>query len=281
MGGERFSSGGHQPMESHPSAPASRILTRPSLGANLPGDDGRPQETAPFQPLREQACALAVMPDNLQQIAATAPKAEQMPAQGIMPKHLLNLQRQARKLLAQIRVPGRQPHPHARRDRNYRRSRRARTRDKAATSTPVPTMTRRPRASTISMRSSPGLAQRDALFGVAAVGRLGYNHGRHEARHRARQSFSLQGATTPSQKLRPRDAVAPRRRGDKARAGQALQHDPGLLVLRPAAAPPGLDDLKTPERAARMTVHTHCSQRQIGCAARRPSPEAHEQYNPS
>src|SRR5215210_7704505 len=65
----------------------------------------RPQEAAPLQPLREQACALAVMPDDLQQIAATAAKAEQVPAQRIVPKHLLNLQRQARKALPHIRVP--------------------------------------------------------------------------------------------------------------------------------------------------------------------------------
>ena len=43
----------------------------------------RPQEAAPFQPLREQACALAVMPDHLQQVAAAAAKAEQVAAQGI------------------------------------------------------------------------------------------------------------------------------------------------------------------------------------------------------
>src|SRR3954453_3493477 len=45
----------------------------------------RPQEAAPFQPLREQARALAVVPDNLQQVAAAAAKAEQVAAQGIVP----------------------------------------------------------------------------------------------------------------------------------------------------------------------------------------------------
>src|SRR5829696_9115957 len=47
----------------------------------------RPQKAAPFQPFREQAGALAVMPDHLQQIAAAAPKAEQVATQGILPKH--------------------------------------------------------------------------------------------------------------------------------------------------------------------------------------------------
>src|SRR5262245_26155085 len=36
----------------------------------------RPQETAPFQSFRKQACALAVMPNHLQEIAPAAPKAE-------------------------------------------------------------------------------------------------------------------------------------------------------------------------------------------------------------
>src|SRR4051812_21730972 len=52
------------------------------------------------------------------QIAATAAKAEQVAAQGIVPKHLLSLQRQARKALPHIRVSGRQPDTHARRDRD-------------------------------------------------------------------------------------------------------------------------------------------------------------------
>ena len=80
---------------------------------------------------------------------------------------------------------------------------------------------------------------------------------------------------TPSQKLGAGDTVAARRRRDEARAGQALQNDPGLLVLRPAPAPARLDDLKPPEGTVRMTVHTHCSQREEHHAARRPSPDAH------
>jgi hypothetical protein len=104
-------------------------------------------------------------------------------------------------------------------------------------------------------------------------GRLGHDHGRNEARRRFR-SISAQRAT-PSEKLGAGDAVSARGRGDEARTGQALQHDLQLLILRPAAAPAGLDDLKPPKGAVRMPVHTHCSQRQIACAARRPSPEAH------
>ena len=42
------------------------------------------------------------------------------------------------------------------------------------------------------------------------------------------------------------------------------------------AAPARLDDLKPPEGTVRMTVHTHCSQREEHRAARRPSPKAHD-----
>src|SRR5215207_5895040 len=133
----------------------------------------RPQKAAPFEPLREQARALAVVPDNLQQVAAAAAKAEQVATQRILPQHLLNLQRQAGEPFAQIRVPGRQPHPNARRDRDHRRSRTSRTRAKAAASTPALTITRRPRPSTISIRSSPDVAQPNPVFDVTPVGGSG------------------------------------------------------------------------------------------------------------
>ena len=102
-------------MESHPSLSASqnhhptdvgrqRLLRMPPVD---PGQQitelrrrdrhhtvgrARPQETAALQPLREQAGALAVMPDHLQQIAAPAAEAEQMAAQRIALQHLLHLQ---------------------------------------------------------------------------------------------------------------------------------------------------------------------------------------------
>src|ERR1700704_6191962 len=40
-------------------------------------DRARPQEAAPFQPLREQAGSLAVMPDHLQLVASATTKAKQ------------------------------------------------------------------------------------------------------------------------------------------------------------------------------------------------------------
>ena len=106
--------------------------------------------------------------------------------------------------------------------------------------------------------------------------RLRHDHSRHEARHGFRFGSLRAQCATPSQKLRAGDTVSPRRRGDEARAGQALQDDPGLLVLRPAPAPARLDDLKPPKGTVRMTVHTHCSQREEHHAARRPSPDGYE-----
>src|SRR5258705_8044665 len=47
----------------------------------------RPQEAAPFQPLRKQAGSLAVMPNHLQKIAPASTKAKQLPAQRITPQH--------------------------------------------------------------------------------------------------------------------------------------------------------------------------------------------------
>src|SRR5262249_12145821 len=51
------------------------------------------QETAPLQALRKQACALAVMPDHLQQVAAPATEAEQVTIQRVAAQYFLYLQR--------------------------------------------------------------------------------------------------------------------------------------------------------------------------------------------
>src|SRR6516165_8125581 len=69
------------------------------------------------------------MPDHLQKVAATTTKAEQMTAQRITLQNLLDLQGQGRKTLPHIGVAGRQPHPHAGRQRDHR----GRPSDSAAT----------------------------------------------------------------------------------------------------------------------------------------------------
>ena len=73
----------------------------------------RPQKATAFQTLREQARALAIVPDHLQQVAAAAPKAKQMSAQRVAVQHLLHLERQARKALPHVGVPRGQPDPYA------------------------------------------------------------------------------------------------------------------------------------------------------------------------
>src|SRR3982074_3793601 len=65
-------------------------------------DRARPQEAAPFQPLREQAGSLAVMPDHLQQVASATTKAKQPSAQRIAPQYLLHLQRTACQALPHV-----------------------------------------------------------------------------------------------------------------------------------------------------------------------------------
>ena len=53
----------------------------------------RPQEAAALQSLAEQAHALAVVPEHLDQLTAPAAEHEQMPAVRIAPQDLLHLQR--------------------------------------------------------------------------------------------------------------------------------------------------------------------------------------------
>src|SRR5579863_2067181 len=113
----------------------------------------RPQEAAPFQPLREQAGSLAIMPDHFQQVASATTKAKQLSAQRIAPQYLLHLQRQARKALPHVGMAGRQPYPHAARNRNHGSVSSPRTiPSSVSTSTSESTITRRPFAITISIR---------------------------------------------------------------------------------------------------------------------------------
>ena len=79
----------------------------------------RPQEAAPFQPLRKQARSLTIVPDHLQQVASAPPKAEQMTAQRIATQYLLHLQGEWRKALPHVGVARRKPYPHAARKRNH------------------------------------------------------------------------------------------------------------------------------------------------------------------
>jgi hypothetical protein len=59
------------------------------------------------------------MPDDLQEIAAFAPEAEETIAHGVALEHYLHAQSQARKATPYVSMARRQPHSHARRDRNH------------------------------------------------------------------------------------------------------------------------------------------------------------------
>src|SRR3954469_22444604 len=122
-------------------------------GRDRHGSVGRrgPQETAALQPLRVEAQALAIMPKDFNQIAAPAPKDKQMAAVRVTPERLLHEQGQAVEALAHVRVPRREPHPHAGRDRDHERARTAMTRASAAPFTSLSTITRPPPTSTISI----------------------------------------------------------------------------------------------------------------------------------
>ena len=63
-------------------------------------DSRRPYELAVLQPLGVERHAVAIMPENLQQIAALAPEHEQIAGVGIPLQHLLRLQRRSVHILA-------------------------------------------------------------------------------------------------------------------------------------------------------------------------------------
>ena len=81
--------------DSRAGRPRSSPRHRPGLATEAP----------PFQPLREQARALAIVPDHLQKVAPAATEEKQMAAQRIAAQHLLHLQRQRREAPAMSVCP--------------------------------------------------------------------------------------------------------------------------------------------------------------------------------
>src|SRR5690606_15290910 len=202
VGRERFS-GGHRAMESYPppcARPKSSACRRrpPGLLRHAPVDAfeqiaelgrrdrdravgrRRPDEAAALELLREQAGALAAVPQNLEPIAAAAAEDEQAPIVRITLQRPLHHQRQARKALPHVGVASRQPLPHAARNRNPRDPSASSTRRSASPSTSRSTRTRRPPPSSISMmpllrRLRPGDADGTAAStagGMAAAGTI-------------------------------------------------------------------------------------------------------------
>ena len=220
----------------------------------------RPQEAAPLQALREQAGALAVMPDHLQQIAAAAAEAKQMAAQRIAPQHLLHLQAPATESPSACRC-GRSPATPARRSGTgssrpsigQRRDccRQRRRVDRARDPHPRPGRKLdldRPAAGRCWRRCRAPIPRSPSPARSPFVAR------RHRSARRRNDS-------PPPEQQRSRNAVSPRRRRDLPRRLQALQHDLELLILGPAPPPARLHhfepfDLGT----ALITVHKDSSQ---------------------
>src|ERR1700738_4171473 len=60
----------------------------------------------------------------------------------------------------------------------------------------------------------------------------------------------------PLHQQRTRNSIPPRRRRDRSRHPQTLQHNPELLVIRPAAAPTGLNHLE-PLNLSTLLIDVH------------------------
>ena len=74
-----------------------------------------PDEPSSLESFGEQACPLAIVPDNLHKIASATAEHEQITAERVLAQHLLHLECQRRKASAHVRVACRQPHSRARR----------------------------------------------------------------------------------------------------------------------------------------------------------------------
>ena len=149
-----------------------------------------PQETSTLQSLRKQAGALAVMPNDLDQVAAAAPKNVEIANVRITLQALLNQTRKARESAAHVGMTGRKPHSHITRYGNHRRSSTSRTRSSASGSTCASTRMRRrlPRSISISpfraagncrirLSSSDGDFEFSSPVSTAAAIRTGAKHG--------------------------------------------------------------------------------------------------------
>jgi hypothetical protein len=123
-----------------------------------------PQKAPALKPLREQACPLAVVPNDFNQVTATASKNVEIARMWIALQCLLNQKRQSPESAAHIGVAGRKPNPYVAWDRNHRRSSTSRTRANAAASTFASTRTRLPPPRLISINPlRPDAVGRDCV----------------------------------------------------------------------------------------------------------------------
>jgi hypothetical protein len=77
-------------------------------------------ETASPQSLHEEAHALGVVPQGLDQITPPTAKDKEMPTMWVTPQYFLDLQSKAVHTASHVGVAGRQPHPHPARERDHR-----------------------------------------------------------------------------------------------------------------------------------------------------------------
>jgi hypothetical protein len=123
-----------------------------------PIDRRWPDKPAPLKPLAKQASPLAIVPDDLHQIAAPSAKDKQMTAQRITQQNLLYRQGKTGKTLAHIRMTRRQPNPNATRHRDHRSSITDKRRPRTAASKSGPSTIRRPPWQITSIRGLNALA---------------------------------------------------------------------------------------------------------------------------
>ena len=115
----------------------------------------RPDEAPVLQPLGVERHPHAVVPEDLQKVAPTAPEDEEIARVRVPAQRFLDLQGQRVHAATHVRHARGQPHPHIATDRDHRAASAMRTRESAEASTPASTTTRAPQPSSIDIRPAP------------------------------------------------------------------------------------------------------------------------------
>ena len=116
----------------------------------------RPDEPTPVEPLGEQAQALPIEPQQLDQMTPLAPEREQRARVRVLGQHLLHQYRQAIEPFAHVGDATRQEHP--RRQRRGAQRSTDNTRASAPASTDPSTLTRTPPGNSMQMRPDVDVA---------------------------------------------------------------------------------------------------------------------------
>ena len=194
----------------------------------------------------------AVMPQNLGQVAATAPEDIEIAGMGIALQLLLNRQSQALHAPAHVRVAGRDPDPDAARDRDHRRAKMASTRASAATSTPASTMTRR--SFTISISCDRSTVRREPTAPDPPRPSPARSRISVPQRRPAPCRTIVANSATASARCRP-----PRGRRDRSWRLHALRNNLEFLLIGPAPPPTGFNNAEPFKLStALIAVHKDC-----------------------